>query len=139
MKDPYIQRINFVFYNEQMIRRKIYETRRDPPKSQLLVKPSNVHRSDPVGNQAIRNMMKLREIVFDNGSTLKDPETWIEVIEKTYAGVKELTSKIARLYYQCKNRYEICSRYGVNPHTYYDHLNRFKQFAMMQAVLKNLI
>ena len=134
-----IRKIDFIFYNERAIRRKIYETRRDPNPAQLLVKPSNPLIGDPVGNQVIRKLTKLREIKFENGMVLKDPETWIEFIEEAYSRTDEKTKGIAQEFYRNERIERTCSRFGISKSAYYARINRFRQFAMMQAISKSLI
>ena len=128
-KDPLIRKIDFVFYHEREIYRKINETRKDPNPWRLLIKPSNRANSDPTGNAVVRMLTNLSKITFDWGMELKDPEKWLEVISATYAESDSLSYEIARRRYSGESMADTLTSLGIKMWEYYRGLNRFRILA----------
>ena len=76
----YFKKIDFIFHNERKIRRLVYENRNDCVKPEIR---NGSGLSDPTANDAIKNLTPLPSITIC-GEVLKFPESWLEVIDKTY-------------------------------------------------------
>lgn len=134
----YIRKIEFVFYHEEEIREASIEARQER-KVPELKNSSGI--PDPTASRAIRNLTPLDSVTVD-GKKLNSPESWLTVIEKTYAWCL----RQGKHYYEvAKNRYgggyfrPACLKLAISDTTFYQILERIRNYAALQAAQLNLI
>ena len=131
MPNPLVKKIDYLFYHEEEIRRKIKESRKDRPHDVLLIKPSGRNVSNPTLNQVVSNMMPLKYIALEDGNLLKNPELHLKLIDSTYARANVTESSIARLKYRGISSKEIISNHFISEWQYYRIINRFRMLAIL--------
>ena len=138
MQDKYIKKIDFVFFNEKNIRQAVIEEREDAIKPEL---KNGSGLSDPTARDAIRNLTPLPFIKLA-GEILKFPESWLNVIDKTYNWCKRQSAchyeTVRRKYLGIHYR-KICFDLHISITTFHNLINRARQYAALQAVQLNLI
>ena len=134
----YFKKIDFIFYNERKIRRIVKETRIDSVKPEI---KNGSGLSDPTASAAIRNLSPLPAITVC-GETLKFPESWLAVIDKTYSWCKRqsLTHfESVRRKYLGEHYLSICRLLHISPATFNNLIHRARQYAALQAVQFRLL
>ena len=124
----YVKVVDFIFYNEKMIRQAIVEARNDIP--QVGKNGSGV--GDPTATQAIRNATPIR-FVNINGTRVERPESWLKVIDSTRAWFAMDNEKRIVMHdmYENVNYKATCAVLSIAPTT----LHRFRQEIRMHASL----
>ena len=138
MKDEYIKKIDFVFYNEKNIRQAVFEARESRRRPEL---KNGSGLSDPTARDAIRNLTPLSFIKIA-GEMLKFPESWLKVIDKTYSWCKRQSAchyEVLRRKYNNEHYKKICVDLHISPTTFQGLINRARQYAALQAAQFRLI
>lgn len=138
MREKYLRKIEFVFYNEGEIRQVLLEER------QRRIQPE-IHNasglSDPTAAEAIKNITPINSIkVLDK--ILMYPEKWLEVVEKTYQWARnqgEVLYEIARRRYRGEHHGKICTTLGISVDNFYRQLERVRFRAALEAAYRRLI
>lgn len=128
------KKIDFVFFNEQKIRL----ARLDHIKP-LLRNSSGL--SDPTARDAIENLNPISQITIC-GKILKFPETWLNIVNKTYDWCKKLSFSLfaaVRRKYFSEHYLSICRDLHISVTTFHSFVNRARQYAALQAVQSHLI
>ena len=134
----YFRKIDFVFFNEKNIREIVFESRENNFKPEL---KNGSGISDPTARDAIRNLTPLAKITVC-GITLKFPESWLEVIDKTYNWCKrqsETHFESVRRKYLGDHYKKICRDLHISATTFHNMIHRARQYAALQAVQLHLI
>ena len=134
----YFTKIDFVFYNEKNIRLAVIEEREAPIKPEL---KNGSGLSDPTARDAIRNLTPLLFVEIA-GDFLKFPESWLEVIDKTYNWCKRQSIvhfESVRRKYLGDHYKKICRDLHISATTFHNMIHRARQYAALQAVQLHLI
>ena len=134
----YFKKIDFVFYNEKNIRQAVFEERETAFKPELR---NGSGLSDPTARDAIRNLTPLPFVTI-GGEKLTYPETWLEVIDKTYNWCKRqsvLLYESVRKKYLGNHYKKICTELNISIKTFFNLIHRARQYAALQAVQLHLI
>lgn len=134
----YFQKIDFVFYNEEKIKQTVIEEREISFKPELR-NGSGI--SDPTARNAIRNLTPLFSIKLC-GIVLKFPESWLDVIQKTYSWCKRQSAthfESVRRKYLGEHYNSICHDLHISKTTFNNLIHRARQYAALQAVQLRLI
>ena len=116
---PYIRKIEFVFYNEDEIRAAVFEARNEPAFVPIIRNASGL--SDPTAKEAIINLTPLPTVKV-KGTELELPEKWLLVIDKTYAWAKkqgEVKYEVARRRYNGEDYRKTCSELHISSNIHY--------------------
>lgn len=137
-ENSYIRKIEFAFYNEAEIRAAIEEARLDssPPE---IRNGSGI--SDPTASAVIKKLSPVQSVTI-HGVELKRPESWLFVIDKTYAWCRRQGTRhyeIARARYSGGYFRPICAKLAISETQFYMTLERIRIYAALQAAQLNLI
>ena len=131
MPDSLARKIDYLFYHEDEIRRKIRDARRDRPRGSLLVKPCGKSVSNPTLSQVISKLMPLRFVAMDDGKLLRNPESCLKAIESTYSQSTPQESNIAKMKYRGISSQEIIARLDISLWQFYRVMNRFRRLGIL--------
>lgn len=137
-KRPYMRKIDFVFYNEAAIREAVFEAREEVRQPEVF---NGSGLPDPTLREVIRRLMPI-EAVTICGDTLKNPERWIEVIDKTYAWCKrqsDIHYEIARRRYKGEHYLKTCRELAISEPLLYQIMEKVRVYAALQAAQFGLI
>lgn len=138
MKERYIKKIDFVFFNEKNIRETVFEVRESSPKFEI---KNGSKISDPTASQAIKNLTPIFSITIGN-EILKFPESWLLVIDKTYTWCKKqsaLLYETVRRKYSGEHYRKICFDLHFSHVTFKNFIDKARIYAALQAVQLRLI
>ena len=134
----YVRKIEFAFYNEELIRDAVEEARWKVTRPEL---KNGSGLSDPTAFEAIRHLTPI-EAVTVKGVELKKPEKWLLVIDKTYEWCKrrgEIYFNVASGRYEGRYFADTCVESAISESQYYLMLERIRHYAALQAVQNGLI
>lgn len=135
---PYIRKIEFAFYHEMQIREAVYEAREEIRQPEVF---NGSGLPDPTLREVIRRLTPI-EAVTICGDTLKYPERWLEVIDKTYAWCRrqsDIHYEIARRRYQGEDYRKTCRELAISEPLMYQIMEKIRTYAALQAAQLNLI
>ncbi len=132
--EGYVRKIEFVFYNEKLIREAVLDARNRP--RQLGRNGSGI--GDPTGSQAIRNVTPLRSVTV-KGELLGRPEDWLRVVDATYVWCDKDRLIVARDRYNGVDYRLTCAKLSISGKTYYNFLNDVRAYASLCAAQLGLI
>ena len=144
-REKYFKAIDFIFYHEKQIRDAVKEARtsgsRDATISLFPVASAN-NFSDPTATKAIKNLIPLKFVKLPDGTIIKYPEKWLEVIEKTYSYCKKQNDcrfEVARRRYNNEDYRKTCIDLNISNTTRRRLLELMQIYAALQAVQAGLI
>ena len=135
---PYIKKVEFVFYNEAAIREAIIDARAGSNTPELR---NGSGLPDPTASAAIRNLSPVHSVRIE-GVDLLYPESWLTVVDKTYAWCKRQGGKyyeMARGRYSGKYFAKICTEVEVVAEKFFRVIEKIRNYAALQAAQLNLI
>ena len=138
----YLGKIDFVFYHESEIREGIMQARLESGHCGGVVVVSGSGISDPTATQAVKNITPLPVITIHGGHTVKRPESWLIVIEKTYSWCKlqkDCRYEVARRRYSDEDYRKTCHDLNISNSTRRRLLELVQMYAALQAVQLGLI
>ena len=141
-KNTYIQHIDFIFYHEAELREAILQVRLDSGHNGAFKTVSNNAMTDPTANQAVKNLMPLPVVEIRGGHTVKRPESWLIVIEKTYSWCKlqkDCRYETAKRRYNGEDYRKTCHELNISNSTRRRLLELVQMYAALQAVQLGLI
>lgn len=110
---------------------------------------------DPTAAEAIRHLSPVKSVLIGghhievNGemalveaSEVKNPERWLEVIDKTYAWCRRQQGchfELARRRYAGENYVAICMKLCISQNVFFTTLDKIRTYAALQAAQLNLI
>ena len=130
----YVRKIEFVFYNEKLIREAVLNARNRP--RQLGRNGSGI--GDPTGSQAIRNVTPLRSVTV-KGELLDRPEDWLRVVDATYVWCDYDRLIVARDRYNGVDYRLTCAKLSISGKTYYNFLDDVRVYASLCAAQLGMI
>lgn len=137
-EEEYLRKIDFIFYNAGAIRDAV-EMEKNKYERPVIFNQSGV--SDPTAAVAIRNLTPVKS-VFINGKLLRDPEKWLEVVDKTLSWCRRQGETYFEL---LKHRYngeyfvKICAKLEIGVDSFYRMLEKIRNYAALQAASRQLI
>lgn len=138
MQDRFIKMIDFVFFNEKRIRQAVFEWRESVLRPEI---KSGNKISDPTAAKAIKNLSVLPSVSIA-GTNLQYPESWLEVIDKTYNWCErqsKLLFESVRKKYLGDHYKRICIDLHISPTTFNNFIKRARMYAALQAAQLHLI
>ena len=139
MRDSFVKKIDFVFFNENKIRVAVYEERNDSHRKPEI--KSGKVLLNPTERDALKNIIPLPQVSI-GGSVLKLPELWINVIDKTYSWCRnksEIFFQAVRRKYNGEHYHKICSDYSISQPHFFNIIDKARMYAAMQAAQFGLI
>lgn len=137
-KRLYIRQIEYVMYHEGAIREAIREAREYTAAPEIR---NGSGLSDPTASAAIRAIMPLKSVEV-MGEELKNPERWVEVVDKAYGWSRrqeDYVYEVARRRYRGEFYRKTCRELAISESLYYGTIERFRIYAALQAVQLGLI
>ena len=141
-KSTYIQHIDFIFHHEAELREAILQLRLDSGHSNAIKIVNGNGMTDPTANQAVKNLTPLPFVEIRGGHTIKKPESWLIVIDKTYSWCKlqkDCRYEIARRRYNGEDYRKTCHELNISNSTRRRLLELVQMYAALQAVQLGLI
>ncbi len=135
----YFKVIDWHFYREKAILEAVAEARSDSARPQYVNKNGL---PDPTAYEAIRNATPLSAVRLATGDLVKLPEKWLEVMSRTYAWAKKVGDgryEVARRRYKGEPYLVSCYALAISQSNYSLTLERFRNYAALQAVQAGLI
>lgn len=134
----YIKKVEYVLYNELEIREKVTEAKNKVALSEIR---NNSQMSDPTAAEAIRNLVPVKAILIDN-QLLREPETWLEVIERTREWCRRSGEKFYRIMrgkYCRESVAAVCQELGISGDNYRAAVEAIRNYAAMWAAWYHLV
>lgn len=142
-REIYFRQIDFIFRHEQEIREAVIRAKAVNYGGNEAVKLIIGNKiSNPTAEQAIKNLTALAFVVIGSGVTVKQPESWLEVIDKTYAWCKrqkDCRYEVARRRYSGEDYRKTCTELNISNSTRIRLLELSEMYAALQAVQLGLI
>ena len=135
---PYLKIIDYIFYNESLIRELVEEVKLKSARSEIH-NASNL--SDPTAAVAIKNLTPVTAIILDK-RVLKFPEHWLEVVDLTKKWCRqrgEIFYQILRRRYTDEETEKICADLSISTDFYYRTLGKIRTRAALIASWYHLI
>lgn len=141
--DFYMRKVDFIFYREKEIREAVLRARSTSGISVGTMKLINTGgTSDPTAMKAVNNVTPLKSVTLNSGEKIIYPESWIEVIDKTYnycAMQKDCRLEVAKRRYRREDYRKTCAELNISDSTRRRLLELVKIYAALQAVQFGLI
>ena len=142
--EDFMRTIDFVFYNERAIRDAVQKARmKSLLNSSFLVRVGAASKlNDPTATLALRNLTPLAAVTINDGEIVERPESWLEVIDKTYnfcAKCNDRRLEVAKRRYRREDYRKTCADLEISNTTRRRLLELVKIHAVLQAVQLGLI
>ena len=137
-----MNQIDFIFYHEEELKEAVLQARLDGGHNGSFVVVNNNGTADPTATQAVKNLTPLPVITIRDGHTVKKPESWLIVIEKTYHWCKlqkDFRYEVARRRYSDEDYRKTCHELNISNSTRRRLLELVQMYAALQAVQLGLI
>ena len=141
-RETYMRKIDFIFYREKEIREAVNQARLNMTTGGTLRLINATGIPDPTATQAVRNLTPLKTVVISGGETIEYPESWLEVIDKTYKYCemqKDCRLEVARRRYRSEDYRKTCRELNIADTTRRRLLELVQIYAALQAVQLGLI
>ena len=141
-RNSYISQIDFIFYYKKEIREAVSEARLDSGHTGIIKVTDGNKTTDPTATQAVKNLSPLPSVTIRGGHTVKKPESWLIVIDKTYSWCKlqkDCRHEIARRRYSGEDYRQTCRDLNISNSTRRRLLELVQIYAALQAVQLGLI
>lgn len=141
-RSTYFSQIDFIFYHEQEIKEAVLQARLDSGHTGTVKIVNGNGMTDPTANQAIKNLTLLPFVIIQGGHTVKKPESWLVVIDKTYSHCKlqnDCRYEVARRRYRNEDYRKTCRELNISNSTRRRLLELVQIYAALQAVQFGLI
>lgn len=141
-RNSYLARIDFIFYHEKEIREAVLQARLDSGGLGTIRIAGGNGLTDPTARQAVKNLTPLPVVVIHGGHTVKHPEHWLIVIDKTYDWCKtqkDSRYEVARRRYNDEDYRKTCRELNISNSTRRRLLELVQMYAALQAVQRGLI
>lgn len=144
-REDYFRMIDFIFYNEQEIRdsvRRVRLKKSTAHSNNAFVVVRDGALNDPTATMALRNLTPLQAITLNDGEIVERPESWLEVIDKTYnycAKCNDCRGEVARRRYRREDYRKTCTELKISNTARRRLLELVKIYAALQAVQLGLI
>ena len=140
-KFAYFGQVDFVFYREEDIREAVARARLESGHFGGLVVASSNTFTDPTARQAVKILTPVAAVMID-GRTVKRPESWLEVVDKTYKWSKtqkDCRYEIARRRYSGEDYRKTCRDLSISDSMRRRLFEFVQMYATLQAVQLGLI
>ena len=142
-RDYYFRQVDFIFYREKEIKEAVFEKRNQSrAKSVPMISLFSSGSSDPTAAQALRNLTPLTVVTIKGNIIVKNPEKWLEVIDKTYNWCKrqkDCRYEVARRRYNGEDYRKTCIDLHISETTNRRLLETVRVYAALQAVQAGLL
>lgn len=142
-REIYFRQIDYVFYHEKDLREGIMQARLTQGEVGAIKVVNENGFSDPTARQAVKNLTPLELVILEGGDVLKKPESWLEVIDKTYDWCKKQGDNryevAKRRYYKLEDYRKTCDELNISNSTRRRLLELVQMYAALQAVQLGLI
>ena len=141
-RNTYFAKIDFMFYHEKELREAVLQARLESGGIGTIRIVNGNGTADPTARQAIKNLTPLAVVVIHGGHTVKLPEHWLIVIEKTYDWCKQQKDcryEAARRRYDGEDYRKTCHDLNISNSTRRRLLELVQMYAALQAVQLGLI
>lgn len=140
-REEYFRQVDFIFYHEKKIREAVTEARLGEHKTAFSIARENFL-SDPTAQRAIKNLTPLKVVKLFDGTIIKNPESWLEVIDKTYKYCQKQNDcryEVARRRYSNEDYRKTCIDLNISNTTRRRLLEMVQMYATLLAVQAGLI
>ena len=137
----YFQQVDFIFYNEAEIIEAVSRARLESGHFGGIVVVNSNAFTDPTARQAVKNLTPVAAVMID-GHTVKRPESWLEVVDKTYKWSKmqkDCRYEIARRRYSGEDYRKTCRDLNISNSMRRRLFEFVQMYATLQAVQLGLI
>ena len=141
-RDTYFAKIDFIFYHEKEIREAVLQARLDSGGIGTIRIVNGNGTPDPTARQAIKNLTPLPSVLIHGGHTVKQPEYWLIVIDKTYSWCKrqkDCRYEVATRRYNNEDYRKTCNELNISNSTRRRLFELVQIYAALQAVQLGLI
>ena len=107
-----------MFRSERQIRAAVVEAKADRQHNDI-DRQRKSHISDPTAGKAIANMTPLKHVTLRDGYVVRDPETWLSLIDQVYSEISDNERKIVRLFYSGRSAISVSIECHVYESTVY--------------------
>ena len=131
-----------MFYHEEEIRDAVTRARLDSGHTGAIKIVNGNGMTDPTATQAVKNLTPLAVVEIRGGHTVKKPESWLIVIDKTYSWCKlqkDCRYEAARRRYNGEDYRKTCHELNISNSTRRRLLELVQMYAALQAVQLGLI
>lgn len=140
-REVYLSQVDYVFYHEEELRDAITRARLEGSIGGSVIVVNANRMSDPTANQAVKNLSPIVAVMV-KGQTLRNPERWLVVIEKTYKwckAQKDCRYEVARRRYSDEDYRKTCMELNISNSTRRRLFELVQMYAALQAVQLGLI
>ena len=141
-RESYMRQIDFIFYREKEIREAVFRARIKTAFSGTLRLVNAGGIPDPTATEAVRNLTPLKSVILNDGEMIEYPESWLEVIDKTYKYCETQNDsrlEVARRRYSHEDYRKTCVELNISDTKRRRLLELVKIYAALQAVQSGLI
>ena len=142
--DEKIRLIESMFYNEQSIKKAVYEAHmQQTAKGHTGGGNGHTYISDPTALEAIKNISPIKYVYITDSKghevQIQQPEKWIKVINATYRQGSDTQREALKMRYRGIQRDIICGKLSITRATYHYLINLSHQFAIAAACQERLM
>ena len=123
------------------IKKAVHETRLEQKRRSGAAERRSVgYVSDPTATEALKNLEKLKSVTVPGCGAVKEPEAWIEVIERVMASLEREDQRLIEATFWESHTWEgAIERTHLNKMTYYRRRDRLIAAFAIAAATKGLI